>query len=156
MATEATVRSRAYRDAIQGLRPQLEVVHQACPLLVPLVEQGWVDDPMSYHRDPPPLIHVNHNRRRYLFQTFDTISFDSGYEPHWGEPGRERWLSYEENRKARALVLRHDDDRVCKADHKSTRRLRRDPPHDLDLRQVSHMLVELGRWVEHGYLFLLL
>ena len=47
MATEATVRSHAYRDAIQNLRPDLDVVHQASPLLVPLVEEGWLDDPIT-------------------------------------------------------------------------------------------------------------
>jgi glutamate racemase len=45
MATEATVASHAYAAACraQGLRG----VEKACPLLVPLVEEGWID-PMAH------------------------------------------------------------------------------------------------------------
>ena len=41
MATAATVESEAYTDACQqrGLR----ALEKACPLLVPLVEEGWID-----------------------------------------------------------------------------------------------------------------
>ena len=47
IATEATVRSGAYAAALQRRRPALEVVSLACPLFVPLVEEGWVDDPIT-------------------------------------------------------------------------------------------------------------
>lgn len=47
IATEATVRSGAYAAALTGLRPELEVRSQPCPLLVPLVEEGWHDDPLT-------------------------------------------------------------------------------------------------------------
>ena len=45
IATEATVVSHAYAGACRarGLR----VVEKACPLLVPLVEEGWVDHPVT-------------------------------------------------------------------------------------------------------------
>jgi glutamate racemase len=45
IATEATVASHAYAAACRarGLR----VVEKACPLLVPLVEEGWVDSPVT-------------------------------------------------------------------------------------------------------------
>jgi glutamate racemase len=45
VATEATVHSRAYTAACQahGLR----VLEKACPLLVPLVEEGWTDHPVT-------------------------------------------------------------------------------------------------------------
>lgn len=39
IATEATVSSHAYRDALQ--RHGLEALEKACPLFVPLVEEGW-------------------------------------------------------------------------------------------------------------------
>jgi glutamate racemase len=41
IGTEATVRSHAYRKALEvrGLRAR----EQACPLLVPLVEEGWIE-----------------------------------------------------------------------------------------------------------------
>ncbi|HUU90666.1 MAG TPA: glutamate racemase [Phycisphaerae bacterium] len=40
IATEATVASGAYRRAILALAPDAALVEQACPLLVPLVEEG--------------------------------------------------------------------------------------------------------------------
>jgi glutamate racemase len=47
IATEATVRSDAYAKALRAVRPDLEILSQACPLLVPLVEEGWHDDPVT-------------------------------------------------------------------------------------------------------------
>lgn len=47
LATESTVRSGAYARAIQSRRPGAEVFSQACPLFVPLVEEGWSRDPVS-------------------------------------------------------------------------------------------------------------
>jgi glutamate racemase len=47
IATESTIRSGAYELALRSLRPELEVHSQACPLLVPLVEEGWIDDPVT-------------------------------------------------------------------------------------------------------------
>jgi glutamate racemase len=47
IATEATVRSDAYPRALRAVRPGLEIVSQACPLFVPLVEEGWHDDPIT-------------------------------------------------------------------------------------------------------------
>ncbi len=41
IATEATVSSHAYRDALQ--RHGLQSLEKACPLFVPLVEEGWID-----------------------------------------------------------------------------------------------------------------
>ena len=43
VATEATVRSGAYRREIEKLAPSLEVVERACPLFVALAEEGWAD-----------------------------------------------------------------------------------------------------------------
>ncbi|HEX4964192.1 MAG TPA: glutamate racemase [Thermoanaerobaculia bacterium] len=47
IATEATVRSDAYPKALRAVRPDLEIVSRACPLFVPLVEEGWHDDPVT-------------------------------------------------------------------------------------------------------------
>jgi glutamate racemase len=45
IATQATVQSHAYADACQarGLR----ALEKACPLLVPLVEEGWTNHPVT-------------------------------------------------------------------------------------------------------------
>ena len=41
IGTEATMASHAYRRALEGLK--VEVREKACPLFVPLVEEGWVE-----------------------------------------------------------------------------------------------------------------
>jgi hypothetical protein len=71
-------------------------------------ERGWLDDPRLYHRDPPALRAVVLDRRRAAGLPFEHLRFESGWEPHPGEPGRERWLGYEPNRTAHAWVLRHE------------------------------------------------
>src|SRR5690606_32820001 len=45
IATEATISSNAYRDAIHRADPGAEVFQAACPLFVPLAEEGWTDEP---------------------------------------------------------------------------------------------------------------
>ncbi len=45
IGTEATVSSHAYRKALEG--QGLEAREKACPLLVPLVEEGWVEHPVT-------------------------------------------------------------------------------------------------------------
>jgi glutamate racemase len=47
IATEATIRSGAYASALRALRPDLAILSEACPLFVPLVEEGWLDDPVT-------------------------------------------------------------------------------------------------------------
>lgn len=43
VGTAATISSGSFRQAILRLRPNAEVFEQACPLFVPLVENGWID-----------------------------------------------------------------------------------------------------------------
>jgi len=43
IGTLATVGSNAYADAIHRLVPEATVLQRACPLFVPLVEEGWLD-----------------------------------------------------------------------------------------------------------------
>jgi len=45
LATAATVQSRAYATAFTALG--ITAYEKACPLLVPLVEEGWVDHPVT-------------------------------------------------------------------------------------------------------------
>jgi glutamate racemase len=45
IATEATVASHAYQKALHRLG--LEATEKACPLFVPLVEEGWVEHPVT-------------------------------------------------------------------------------------------------------------
>src|ERR1700730_6021097 len=45
IGTEATVSSHAYRKALEDR--SLQAREKACPLLVPLVEEGWLDHPVT-------------------------------------------------------------------------------------------------------------
>lgn len=47
LGTRATVHSEAYPRAIKRLEASAEIFQQPCPLWVPLVEEGWVDDPVT-------------------------------------------------------------------------------------------------------------
>ena len=48
IATESTVSSGAYVKAIHRFRRDVEVVSRACPLFVPLAEEGWFDHPVTH------------------------------------------------------------------------------------------------------------
>ncbi len=41
IGTVATINSRAYNNALRQLDPEVQVFAQACPLFVPLAEEGW-------------------------------------------------------------------------------------------------------------------
>lgn len=41
IATPSTIRSRAYEKAIKKIDPKIKTYSKACPLFVPLVEEGW-------------------------------------------------------------------------------------------------------------------
>ncbi len=60
IGTLATVRSGAYATAIQRGNSEARMTALACPLLVPLAEEGWTDDEVAM------LV-----ARRYLVQLFD-------------------------------------------------------------------------------------
>ena len=46
IGTQATVASGAYARAIAVLAPDTQVVSRACPLFVPLIEEGWLEHPV--------------------------------------------------------------------------------------------------------------
>lgn len=47
IGTESTVKSQMYTDFIHDLNPDIQVIGKACPLFVPLVEEGWLKDPVT-------------------------------------------------------------------------------------------------------------
>jgi glutamate racemase len=47
IATESTVQSGAYTAAIQKADPEAEIIERACPLFVPLAEEGWTDNEVT-------------------------------------------------------------------------------------------------------------
>ncbi|MEO0086176.1 MAG: glutamate racemase [candidate division WOR-3 bacterium] len=46
IGTSATIRAGAYEQALRRIKPDIEVVAKATPLLVALAEEGWVDGPL--------------------------------------------------------------------------------------------------------------
>jgi glutamate racemase len=47
LGTRATINSKAYSHKIMELEPTANVIDQACPLFVPLAEEGWDSDPVT-------------------------------------------------------------------------------------------------------------
>lgn len=47
IGTPTTINSNAYARAIHQIAPEARIVSQACPLFVPLVEEGWLDHPVT-------------------------------------------------------------------------------------------------------------
>lgn len=47
IGTRATILSRAYDHAIHQLAPEAKIISHACPVLVPMIEEGWLDDPLT-------------------------------------------------------------------------------------------------------------
>lgn len=47
IGTAGTIRSGAYERAILAIDPDARITARACPLFVPLVEEGWIDHPVT-------------------------------------------------------------------------------------------------------------
>lgn len=47
IGTPTTINSNAYARAIHQYEPDVRIYSQACPLFVPLVEEGWLDHPVT-------------------------------------------------------------------------------------------------------------
>ena len=47
IGTRATIKSGAYERALRGLNPDVRVTAHACPLLVPLIEEGWLESAIT-------------------------------------------------------------------------------------------------------------
>ncbi len=74
IGTRATINSKVYEKNISDLRPEATVFSQQCPLLVPLVEEGWL------HKRETKMI-----LRRYLHplkvQSVDTLVLGCTHYP---------------------------------------------------------------------------
>lgn len=47
IGTPTTINSNAYAQAIHAIEPQARLTSQACALFVPLVEEGWLEHPVT-------------------------------------------------------------------------------------------------------------
>jgi glutamate racemase len=48
IGTRATINNKAYSKEITKLDPKVEVFEKACPLFVPLAEEGWIKNKATY------------------------------------------------------------------------------------------------------------
>ncbi len=106
-------------------------------------ENGWLKEPGRFHREPPPAENLTCKEFQHKGWNMEHLSFESGYEPWPDEPGRDRWLSNQDNRTAHALTLRHREENrpwlVC------IHGLRNGSPHKSDdLFQPEFLHEELG------------
>ncbi|MDR1777103.1 MAG: glutamate racemase [Desulfovibrio sp.] len=62
IATEATISSGVYQEAITRIRPDARVIGRACTLFVPLAEEGWMKGPV-----------VEGAAKRYLKDIFNPV-----------------------------------------------------------------------------------
>lgn len=85
------------------LRDELSVARRLA------ADQGWFDDPRSYHQDPPPMGEVDIRPATSGPYRYEHLRFDSGFEPWPDEPGRDRWLDYRPVQTGHAWMLRHED-----------------------------------------------
>lgn len=47
IGTRATIKSGAYERALRSIDSRIRVTARACPLLVPLIEEGWLEHPIT-------------------------------------------------------------------------------------------------------------
>ncbi|HYD49656.1 MAG TPA: hypothetical protein VEB21_14970, partial [Terriglobales bacterium] len=81
-------------------------VHQAREMFE---DRGWLAAPESYHVAPPALLEPRLEAKSAGRFRYEHLRFESEYQPHPDEPGRQRWLDYAANRTAHAWVSRHHD-----------------------------------------------
>jgi len=72
--------------------------------------KGWLENPQDFFPAPPAPADVSIRSFTIRGRTHERLSFQSGYAPHPGEPGAERYLTYSGNDREYALMLRHRDD----------------------------------------------
>jgi hypothetical protein len=99
---------RLFRDGPTS-EAWLRIAAEVDDAMVQFHARGWLTDPASYNTSPPPLTDPHIRSIRTPVGRLELLKFPSQWTPHTGEPGRERWLSYERNLATRAHMLRHDD-----------------------------------------------
>lgn len=79
-------------------------------------DKGWLDQPEGFFVKPPAPSDVTVRKVKGRRRSFYRMFFTSGYTPHPGEPGVQRWQGYTANDREYALLLRHSQPRpwlVC-------------------------------------------
>ena len=90
-----------------SLRDQRRVASEVREAIALYDARGWLADPAAFHVAPPPLTELPCVARSSRFGDHWHARFESGYAPHAGEPGGERWQGQAANRMAHAWLLEH-------------------------------------------------
>jgi hypothetical protein len=88
-------------------REHRRVVGETEDALAFYADRGWLEDPSGFHLDPPALDRVTLARVYRPRLPYLHLRAPSGYQPHPGEPGRQRWLGHAPTRTLHAWMLRH-------------------------------------------------
>ena len=67
IGTRATVANKAYSNKIRELNPEIKVFETACPLFVPLAEEGWINHKATYE------IAEEYLKGRYKIEVIDLL-----------------------------------------------------------------------------------
>ncbi|UCE86794.1 MAG: alpha/beta hydrolase [Deltaproteobacteria bacterium] len=89
---------------------QVRIRHEVAQARELFEARGWLEKPADYHPLPPPLEAPRIAPARVRSISYERLAFESGYEPHPEEPGRERWLARRANRTAHAWIVRDGDE----------------------------------------------
>ncbi len=82
---------------------------EAGKLEVMLGDRGWLADPASFHKAPPPPEQVRQTAARAAGFDHQRLRFPSAFMPDPLLPGADRWLSLQRNRDCAAWMMRHDE-----------------------------------------------
>ncbi len=117
IGTASTIRSGAYRAAIQTLDPEMEVTAKPCPLLVPLVEENWPHDDVitqvlekylaPFREQKPDSLILGCTHYPYLKSIIQTVVGPEVYLVDSGEETASRVKQM--LKKLNLLNLQHDD-----------------------------------------------
>ena len=88
---------------------QSRIQHEVAAACELFDARGWIEKPADYHLAPPPLDEVRLTPARVYGIGYERLVFESGYEPHPDEPGRDRYLARDPNRTATAWIVRDAD-----------------------------------------------
>ena len=99
LATEATVRSRGFTQAVQALDPTRTVIEQGCPRFVPLVESGRAETPDAVEaareylapllRTPVQSIILGCTHFPFLLPALHDALGEASYRPAFVDPAEE-------------------------------------------------------------------
>ena len=82
IATEGTISSGIYEQFLKTTNPEVEVFGKACPLFVPLAEEGWLQDDVTRQVAERYLAELKVNPHQKQQSPFHNIDLITDIVPH--------------------------------------------------------------------------